>query len=118
MSTIRRQSIFSLVFIYAGFLIGALNVLVLFPKYFTPEEFGLTRLLLELALLISTLCTFGMVQVSIKFFPFHRQYLPDSKNDLGFLTLIVTLAGLLLLLVFLPLLAGGMFICRPSQICC
>jgi O-antigen/teichoic acid export membrane protein len=104
MTTIRRQSVFSLVFIYAGFLIGALNVLVLFPKYFSPEEFGLTRLMLELALLFSTLCTLGMIPVSIKFFPYHRRYLPDNKNDLGFLTLFVTLLGLTLLMVFLPLL--------------
>jgi len=93
MSTIRRQSIISMVFIYAGFLIGAVNVLVLFPKYFSAEEFGLTRLLLEIALLLSTLCTVGMVPVSIKFFPFHKKYLPERKNDLFFLTFsIVTLA--------------------------
>jgi O-antigen/teichoic acid export membrane protein len=102
MSTIRRQSIFSLGFIYAGFLIGAFNVLYLFPKYFTPAEFGLTRLLLELSLLLSTLCSVGMIPVSIKFFPFHKKYLPEKKNDLLFVTLSVTVIALLILLVVLP----------------
>lgn len=102
MTTIRRQSIFSLGFIYAGFLIGAFNVLYLFPKYFSPAEFGLTRLLLELSLLLSTLCTVGMVPVSIKFFPFHKKYLPDRKNDLLFVTLSITVAALLMMLVVLP----------------
>lgn len=104
MTTIRRQSIFSLVFIYAGFLIGALNVLVLFPKYFTPEQFGLTRLLLEVSLLLSTLCAAGMVPVSIKFFPFHKQYLQGRKNDLLFITLLVTGVAVLLLMIAMPML--------------
>jgi O-antigen/teichoic acid export membrane protein len=104
MTTIRRQSIFSLIFIYAGFLIGAFNVLYLFPKYFTPAEFGLTRLLLELAILLSTLCTAGMVPVSIKFFPFHKRYLPEKKNDLLFVTLTVTIIGIALMMIALPML--------------
>lgn len=102
MSTIRRQSIFSLLFIYAGFLIGAFNVLYLFPKYFTAAEFGLTRLLLELSLLLSTLCTLGMIPVSIKFFPFHKQYLSNKKNDLSFITLSITFIGLLVMMLVLP----------------
>lgn len=104
MTTIRRQSIFSLIFIYAGFLIGAFNVLYLFPRYFTAAEFGLTRLLLELAILLSTLCTAGMVPVSIKFFPFHKKYLPEKKNDLLFVTLTVTIIGTTLMMVLLPML--------------
>ncbi|MFN9492419.1 MAG: hypothetical protein ACK57D_05125, partial [Sphingobacteriales bacterium] len=103
MTTIRRQSIFSLFFIYAGFLIGALNVLYLFPKYFTPEQFGLTRLLLEVSLLLSTLCAAGMVPVSIKFFPFHKQYLQGRKNDLLFITLSVTSVAVLLLMIAMPM---------------
>lgn len=106
MSTIRRQSILSLLFIYAGFLIGALNVLYLFPTYFTAEEFGLTRLLLELSLLLSTLGTMGMIPVSYKFFPFHKRYLKDEKNDLSFVTFMAVLAGLLLMLLLL-------YTCKP-----
>lgn len=102
MATIRRQSIFSLIFIYAGFLIGAFNVLFLFPKYFTAAEFGLTRLLLELSLLLSTLCSAGMIPVSIKFFPFHKKYLSNKKNDLLFITLLINIVALVIMLFVLP----------------
>lgn len=102
MATIRRQSIISVFFIYGGFLIGAVNVLYFFPKYFTPEQFGLTRLLLELALLLSAICSAGMVPVSIKFFPFHKKYLPEKKNDLLFVTLSITIAALLIMMIALP----------------
>jgi hypothetical protein len=63
MTTIRKQSIYSSIFIYIGFAIGAFNVLYLFPKYFTKEEFGLTRILVDIALILSTLCTAAAVPV-------------------------------------------------------
>jgi hypothetical protein len=37
MGVVRKQSILSGIFIYLGFAIGAVNILILFPKYFTPE---------------------------------------------------------------------------------
>ena len=55
MATIRKQSIYSSIYIYAGFAIGAFNVLFLFPKFFTPEEFGLTRILMDIAFILSFL---------------------------------------------------------------
>lgn len=103
MSTIRKQSVYSVILIYAGFMVGAVNVLLLFPKYFSADEYGLTRLLLELGLLFSTLCTVGMVPVSIKFFPFYQKYLGNRKNDLFFITLAVTIAALLVMLFTIPL---------------
>lgn len=102
MSTIRKQSVYSTILIYAGFLIGALNVLFLFPKYFSTEEYGLTRLLLELGLLLSTLCTAGMVPVAIKFFPFYKKFTGNRKNDLFFITLAVTISALVILMVAMP----------------
>lgn len=81
-----------------------MNVLLLFPKYFTPAEFGLTRLLLEISLLLSTLCTAGMVPVSIKFFPFHKAHLDNKKNDLLFVTLTVTTIAVVIMMALLPVL--------------
>ena len=79
MATIRKQSIYSSLFIYAGFAIGALNVLFLFPKFFTPEEFGLTRVLMDIALIFSTICAAGTLPVAMKFYPFYKHHV-DKKN--------------------------------------
>jgi hypothetical protein len=65
MATIRKQSIYSSIYIYAGFAIGAFNVLFLFPKFFTPEEFGLTRILMDIALILSMICTAGTLPVAL-----------------------------------------------------
>ena len=49
MGIIRKQSILSSIFIYIGFAIGAINILYIFPVYLKTEEFGLTRLLIDVS---------------------------------------------------------------------
>ena len=104
MGIIRKQSLQSTIFIYIGFAIGALNVLVLFPnqKYFTLEEFGLTKMLLDVSLLIATLCTLGASPAVVKFYPFYNSYLPEKKNDLPFWTFLLLVLGCLLFLAVMP----------------
>lgn len=104
MSSIRKQSFYSSLFIYAGFIIGAVNILWLFPnqRFFSTEEFGLSRLLLDVAILLSTACTLGSLNVTYKFYPFYQSYLPKERNDLPLLTIILTGIGCLLFVLILP----------------
>lgn len=99
MATIRKQSIYSSIYIYAGFAIGAFNVLFLFPKFFTPEEFGLTRILMDIALIFAMICTAGTLPVALKFYPFYKHYLPKEKNDL--ITLVLSIGVLMCLLLWI-----------------
>lgn len=109
MGTIRKQSIYSSFFIYGGFIIGAFNVLVLFPNYFSPEEFGLTRILMDIALVFATICTAGAVPVVYKFHPFYRNYLPAKKNDLLSMVLLGSLIGCTILFLCMPYLQPWVF---------
>ncbi len=102
MATIRKQSIYSSIYIYAGFVFGAVNVLFFFPKYFTPEQFGLTRILMDIALIFSTLCTAGMIPIAFKFSPFYRHHLDRSKNDLFTFTFLIVIAACILFYFALP----------------
>ncbi len=106
MGIIRKQSLQSSIFIYIGFTIGALNILVLFPneKYFTLDQFGLTKILVDVALLIAMLCTVGTCPATVKFYPFYQSYLPKKKNDLPFITLLGVITGCLLFIVLMPFL--------------
>lgn len=100
MGEIRKQSFYSSIFTYLGFVIGALNVLVLLtPKFgfFTLEQVGLTRILIDFGALFSVLATLGVLTTFIKFFPYHRSYLPNNKNDLPFLTILFVVIGIVLL---------------------
>lgn len=109
MGTIRKQSIYSSIFIYGGFLIGAANVLLLFPKYFTPEEFGLTRILVDISLVFATICTAGTIPVVYKFHPFYQKYLTPKTNDLLAITLLTSLVGCIILFFCMPYLQPFIF---------
>jgi len=102
MGIVRRQSIQSSLFTYLGFAFGAFNILVLFPRYFTPEQIGLTRLLLDIGLLFSTACTLGGIPVVLRFYPEYQAKLPAKDNDLPIITLSLTLIGCLLLCMLVP----------------
>jgi O-antigen/teichoic acid export membrane protein len=99
MGIIQKQSIKSSIFIFIGFGIGAFNILVLFPKFLTPAQLGLTRAMLDISLTLSTLCTLGSVSVIYKFFPFYSHYLKDKKNDLPLITAVACLIGFTLVVV-------------------
>jgi O-antigen/teichoic acid export membrane protein len=102
MGVVRRQSLISSAFIYLGFAIGAVNILLLFPHFFTPEQIGLTRILLDVAMVMATVCTLGAVPVTLRFFPFFRSRLPADRNDLPFLSLALGAMGCLLMALMLP----------------
>lgn len=99
MGIIRKQSIHSSIFIYIGFAIGALNMLVLANHhYFTIEQFGLTRAIIDVAVLFSAVSTVATVPVTYKFYPFYKSYLPKEKNDLPWLTCFAAALGCFLVL--------------------
>lgn len=96
MGIVRKQTAYSFVFTYIGFAIGAINTLWLFPHFFSREEFGLTRLMLDFAVFFSALSTLGSLNGLYKFNPFYRSYLGVEKNDLPFLSLMASLLGSIL----------------------
>ena len=102
MGTIRKQSIYSSLYIYAGFAIGAFNVLVLFPRFFTQEQFGLTRVIMDIALVFSTLCLAGTQPVAYKFYPYYKHLLPKEKNDFPASMLTISLITCSLLFFLMP----------------
>ena len=99
MGIIQQQSIRSSIYIFIGFIIGAVNILVLFPYFFSQAEIGMTRALMDIALTLSTLATLGALPVIYKFYPFYKDYLQKDKNDLPFIAGIVSLAGFILILI-------------------
>ncbi len=98
MGVIQKQSINSSIFIFAGFLIGAVNMLLLFPAFFSQEQIGLTRALIDTSLTLASLCSLGTLPVVYKFAPFYKDYLGPEKNDLPFITFMVNVIGFVLVL--------------------
>ena len=99
MGIIQKQGVKSSFFIMIGFLIGAVNLLILFPMFFSKNDQGLVRAMLDIGATLSVFCTLGTLPVIYKFFPFYNHYLGPKKNELPFITLIINLIGFGILLI-------------------
>ena len=102
-TTIQRQSILSTLVIFAGFGVGALNLIVLQPKILSTEQWGLTRVITEAAILLANFATLGVTPVIAKFSPYYKRHLSKSANDLPAITLSIFVFGLLITLLLLQI---------------
>lgn len=105
MGVIRRQSIQTSIFTYFGMALGYVNVVLLFPKFFEPEQFGLTRVLIAVVTIASRFAVVGSPNSIIRFLP---KLQDDRFSALGLLrqTLMVVFIGL-------ALVAAGLLIGKP-----
>jgi hypothetical protein len=94
--TIQRQSILSTMAIVAGFVLGGINMVILFPKVMAGEEFGLTRVVNDFSVIAANFATLGVLPVLYKFFPLYKRYVPAHQNDLPFITITVFSIGIVL----------------------
>ena len=59
MGIVIRQSAISTALSYAGVVIGYVNLLILFPRYMSPEEVGLARIIQDAAMLMVPFAQLG-----------------------------------------------------------
>ena len=98
MGIIARQSIKGTIATYFGVAIGFVTTFFILTKYLTPEEVGLTRVLVDAATLFSSLALLGTGSSTMRFYPHFKD---DSQNQQGlyFWTLIIPFIGFLLFLI-------------------
>lgn len=99
MGIVRRQGIQSFILIFTGFIIGAVNILVLSPHILGQEEFGLTRVILDAQLVLASICSFGTIPIVNKFFPFYESHTKPEENDLPYLSALFCTVGFILLII-------------------
>ncbi len=94
MADIRRQSIKGTIWVYVGFFLGAITTyLFTYKHWFTPDQYGLTRSLLEMGLLVYAFSSFGTTFYLYKFFPYYQDNLKQKDNDILGFSFKVTLIG-------------------------
>ena len=102
MANIRKQSIKGTIWVYFGFSIGALiTYLFTHKSWFTPEQNGLARTILELGILIAAFSAIGTNFYIYKLFPYYKDNLPNNKNDLLGTALKISLIGFLIVSISL-----------------
>lgn len=94
MSQIRKNSLKATTWIYAGFIIGAINTYFLTHKnWFSTDQNGLTRAMIEISQLIFAFSTLGVTSYLYKFFPYYDDNLKPKENDLLTIALSIALGG-------------------------
>ena len=96
MGVVRKSAIYNSLINYLGIALGYINIVLLFPAACTTEEFGLTRLLLSMAVLHSQVSNLGINRTLVKFFPMLES---SDRTHRGLLTLgfIIIFSGFILI---------------------
>lgn len=106
MGIIARQSFQNTVITYLGIAIGFALTIFLYPRILTPEQYGLTRVLLAIAMVSTQFGNLGMKNTIIRYFPTFRDK-DNNHHGFLFLSLIVPLFGMLLAALLLTVFRGG-----------
>jgi O-antigen/teichoic acid export membrane protein len=100
---ITQQSIKNTILLYVGVALGFVSTILLYPRILSPAQYGLTRLLLSLALICSHLAHLGLNNLIIRYFPYFRDS-DQSKSRFLTLALLISLGGFLLFTILFLLL--------------
>lgn len=102
MGIIVRQSVQNTIISYFGVALGFVITIWMYPNILEPEQYGLTRVLLSLAMVSTQLANLGTKNTIIRFFPFFRDQ-EKKHHGILFLSLAVPLVGFVLLTAILVL---------------
>ncbi|MEQ8685207.1 MAG: oligosaccharide flippase family protein [Imperialibacter sp.] len=100
MGVVIRQSFITTALTYVGVVIGYVNVLILFPKFLTPEEIGLVRLIPSAAFLLLPLAQLGLAQCTVRYYPAFEKKKNGPGELLAFGFIGVTVGYLITLVLY------------------
>jgi O-antigen/teichoic acid export membrane protein len=95
-----RQSLWNTLVAYAGVVLGAINVIWLFPTVLGDTQFGVTRLLLSASLIAAQVAQLGMGNVTFRFFPSFQDAASGHRGFLKILLMVPFIGFVLYLALF------------------
>ncbi len=118
MGIVIRQSSWSLLLSFAGIVMGYVNVLYLYPSYFSANEIGIARVIQDFAMLLVPFAQLGTRASIIRFFPSMQN---DSKKKEAFFTMMLFMAvcGFIIFAVISYLIKEpltGIFIAKSPEV--
>ncbi len=106
MGIIRRQGLQNTLISYLGVGVGFLNNVFLFTHFLSKSELGLTRLLIQIGVLVALPAAMGLQNVTARFFP---QFRDKEDRHGGFLWLLLSIPAALYGVVL-----AGFFLAKPA----
>jgi O-antigen/teichoic acid export membrane protein len=105
MGVIKKEGIKQSVVTYIGVLIGVANTMYFYPKFFTEEELGLFRFLMDTGALLFPFVSLGIHNLSVRMFPTFKNS-ENGHNGLLFFLVTGVIIGYVIFLI-------GAFIAFP-----
>ena len=113
MGIIVRQSISNAIVSYVGISLGFVLTILLYPHILSPEEYGLTRVLISASYMCSQFAHLGFQHLVIRYYPFFKKADPH-QHGLLFWVMIIPFIGFLIFSQ-IYLLADGLIIAYYSD---
>ena len=95
MGVIKKQSISGTIYSYIGVLLGFVTTGLLYPVIFSTDEVGLLRILVAYSVLFAQFAGLGINTITVKLFPYFRDYERKHHGYLG-LALLISAVGLII----------------------
>lgn len=99
MSTVARQATWNSLLTVVGMGLGFVNMALLFPRLLTPDEFGLTRLIVSIAVVAAQVASLGGEATVIRYFPYFRDKDNGHRGLFGLALLVATVGGFIAVLI-------------------
>ena len=106
MGIVQKQAVKNTILSYIGLVLGYVNIIILYPAYFTLEQFGLIQLIQSISVVYAQFCAFGLINIIIRYFPFFKT---EDRKHQGFVTWVtlIMISGFFLItliyIIFRPL---------------
>jgi len=95
---IAKQSVRNSLITYTGIALGFVLTVFLYPQILNPDQYGLTRVMVSAALILSQFAHLGFQNLILRYFPFFKNASPE-KHGFLFWALTVPFGGFLLFTV-------------------
>ena len=102
MGIVQKQGTWNTILTYLGIGLGYLNVVILFPTYFSTEQVGLVRLMTFVAMIYSQFSSIGAQNVAVRFAALFRT---EQRSEHTVLRHILKVSGIALVVVSLVYIA-------------
>ena len=93
MGIIIRQSLKATIVNYVGAFVGFITMMFVSTKFLTPEELGLTRVMIDAATILGGLMALGVGSSGLRFFPFFKTDKNSHNNGFLFYLLLFPATG-------------------------
>lgn len=100
MGIIQKQTIKGTIYTYLGVALGFVNIGLLTPKIFSPDQIGLTSILVAISVIFAQFSSLGINNVTTRLFPYFRDEKKNNNGYLFILLMVVIIGFSLSLLVF------------------